>query len=445
MLLVLLLLLSIVLIIVATTKLQLHAFLTLLLVGILFGLLAGMPLTEIVASIEEGFGGTIGKIGIVIVAGTIIGTFLEKSGGAFAMAESILKRIGQKRVPLAMSIVGYFVSIPVFADSGFVILHPLNKALTKRANLSLATTAMALVMGLMASHTMMPPTPGPIAAAGILGADLGLVILFGFPISFVVALIGWQYAVRYASRVHIDADPEHTEVEIAELLRDAPSTTKAFAPILIPIVLIVLRSIADYPSHPFGEHWLAGLISFVGTPLIALLIGIAIALTLPKRFDKQMLSASGWVGKGLLDAAIIIMITGAGGAFGKVLQNSGIAEVIGSSLADANLGLWLPFFVSAAIRAAQGSSTVALITTASIFAPLAASLGLDSGAAVALMVLAIGAGSMVASHANDSMFWILTQMTNMDVKTGYRLQTLGSSFLGFSAATIIWVVSLVVL
>lgn len=445
MLLIILLLLSIVFIIVTTTRLKLHAFLSLLLVGILFGIFSGMPLNNIVASIQEGFGGTIGSIGIVIVAGTIIGAFLEKSGGAFAMAESILRRIGETRVPLAMSIVGYLVSIPVFADSGFVILHPLNKALTKRAKLSLATTAMALVMGLMASHTMMPPTPGPIAAAGILEADLGLVILLGLPISIFTMLIGWQFAVRYASRVHIDADPEHTEEEIAALMREAPAPAKAFAPILIPIILIVLRSIADYPSHPLGEGWFAQGLNFVGSPLIALLIGVMIALTLPKKLDRQMLSASGWVGKGILDAAIIILITGAGGAFGMVLRNSGIADVIGSTLADVNLGLWLPFVIAAIIRAAQGSSTVALITTASILAPLAASMGLDSSMGLALMVLAIGAGSMVASHANDSMFWILTQMTNMDVKTGYRLQTFGSSLAGFSAAVVIWIVGLVML
>jgi len=444
-LLVILLVASIVLIIFATTKLNLHAFLTLLLVGIFFGITSGMPLADIVSSIESGFGGTIGKIGIVIVAGTVIGTFLEKSGGAFSMAESVLKRIGEKRVPLAMAIVGYFVSIPVFADSGFVILHPLNKALTKRANLSMATTAIALVLGLMASHTLVPPTPGPIAAAGILNADLGLVILFGVPISFLVALVGWQFAVRFASRVHIDPDPDHSEADIAELLARAPKPSRAFAPILLPIILIVLRSFADYPSHPFGEGWLATGISFLGTPLIALLIGIGIALTLPKHFDRKMLSTTGWVGKGLLDAALIILITGAGGAFGKVLQNSGIADVIGASLSDAHLGLWLPFIVSAAIRAAQGSATVALITTASIFAPLAGSMGMDTGVGAALLVLAIGAGSNVGSHANDSMFWILTQMTGMDVRTGYRLQTVGSSVIGFAAACIIWAVSLVAL
>ena len=445
MLLIFLLVISVIFIVVSAAKFKMHAFLSLLIVAILFGLFSGMELPTILASLQEGFGGTLGKIGIVIILGTLIGTFLEKSGGAFSMAESILKRIGHKRVPLTMSLVGYVVSIPVFGDSGFIILSPLNKALTKRAGLSLATTSIALVMGLIASHTMMPPTPGPIAAAGILNADLGRVILFGFPISFAVAMLGWVFAVKYASRVHIDPDPEHSDEQINSLLKMAPSAPRAFAPIIIPILLIVLKSIAEYPSHPLGTALLMKLFTFIGHPVIALMIGLGIALTLPKKFDMHMLSGSGWVGSGLQQAAIIIMITGAGGAFGKVLENSGIADIIGKSLADLNIGLWLPFIVAAAIRAAQGSATVAIITTSSIMAPMTGALGLESDNARALMVLAIGAGSFVASHINDSMFWILTQMTNMDVKTGFRLLTFGTILLGFCAALMIWFVGLFVI
>jgi GntP family gluconate:H+ symporter len=164
---------------------------------------------------------------------------------------------------------------------------------------------------------------------------------------------------------------------------------------------------------------------------------------LPKKFDTNLLSSSGWVGEGLRTAAIIILITGAGGAFGKVLQNSGIANVIGDLLSGINLGLWLPFIISAAIRAAQGSATVAIITASSILAPMTSALGLDTEIALALMVLAIGAGAFVASHANDSFFWILTQMTKMDVKTGYKLQTLGTTVCGFTGALIIYLVGLI--
>src|SRR5688500_7390267 len=177
----LLLLLSVVFIVVATTRLQLHPFLALLAAGLLFGMGSGMPLPEVATSLREGFGGTLGNVGIVIIAGTIIGVFLERSGGAHAIADAVLRRIGHRRVPAAMSVIGYITSIPVFADSGFVILAPLNRALTHRAGLSLATTSIALCLGLMVSHTLLPPTPGPIAAAAVLAADLGLVIAVAAP------------------------------------------------------------------------------------------------------------------------------------------------------------------------------------------------------------------------------------------------------------------------
>jgi GntP family gluconate:H+ symporter len=440
--LIIILLVSIIFIVVSTSKFQFHPFLALLFAAIGFGLCARMPLADIVNAINDGFGGTIGSIGIVIIAGVIIGTFLEHSGGAFAMAERILKIIGEKHVPLAMSIIGYFVSIPVFADSGFVILTPLNKALSKEAKLSLACSAIALASGLIVTHCLVPPTPGPIAAAGILGADLGLVILLGMVVSVFALAVGWLFATKVASKTYIDPNPELSEEEILEKIKRAPSAFKAFTPIVAPILLIVLKSISDFPTKPFGDGALRSVIGFIGAPVIALLIGVLLAFALPRRLSREMLSTTGWVGQALINAAIIIMITGAGGSFGMVLRKSPIADVLGESLSKANLGIWLPFIISAALKTAQGSSTVALITTASLMAPLMAPLGFESGMAKALVVLSIGAGSMVVSHANDSFFWVFTQMTRMDVKTGYRLHTFNTLLLGVASAVVIWVISL---
>ncbi len=437
-----LLLLSILFIVLSTTKLRLHPFLALLFASLGFGLFSGMPLDTIVDSINSGFGGTLGHIGIVIIAGTIIGTFLEKSGGAFALAESILTKIGKKRIIPVMGIIGYIVSIPVFADSGFVILAPLNKALTKRAGISLAGTAIVLSLCLMISHTLIPPTPGPIAAAGLLEADLGLVILFALPISLLVMFVAWIFAARYAGKTWIDPNPNLTEDEIERTMQNAPSAFKSILPIITPIVLIILKSIADFPTQPFGNGVFSAFVTFVGTPVIALIIGVLLAFLLPKKLTTDNISDSGWVGAGLLNAAIIIMITGAGGVFGKVLQDSGIAGLIGDSLQDVNLGLWLPFMLAAAIKTAQGSSTVAIITTASILAPLMATLGLDSSIMRALAVLTIGSGAMVVSHANDSFFWVVTQMSGMNVNTGYKLHSLGTLILGFVSASFIWLTSL---
>lgn len=443
--LIILLLVSVLLIVVSTSRYRFHPFLALLFVAVFFGLLSGMPLDSIVQSINEGFGGTIGQIGIVIIAGVIIGTFLEQSGGAYAMANRVLKLTGKKQVPLTMSIIGYVVSIPVFADSGFVILLPLTKALSKEAKISLAGSASALALGLAITHNLVPPTPGPIAAAGILEANLGLVIMLGVITSIPVLVAGWLFASKIASRVYIDPNPDITKEEIEETLKTAPSAFKSFIPILLPILLIVLKSISDFPTTPFGSGLTKQVIGFIGEPVIALMIGILIAFTLPRKLEKDMLSSTGWVGKALQNAAIIILITGAGGAFGMVLRNSGIADVMGDSLAGMRIGIFLPFLIAAAIKSAQGSSTVSLITTASLVAPMMASLGFDTDAARALVVLSIGAGSLVVSHANDSMFWIFTQMTGMQVKTGFRIHTVGTLVLGVSAVLIIWVISLIML
>lgn len=438
-----LLVLAIAFIVLATTILKLHPFLALLITAFGFGILSGMPLPDVVKSVNDGFGGTIGYIGIVILAGSIIGTFLEKSGGAYRLATSILRLTGEKNVPLAMGGVGYVVSIPVFCDSGFVLLSPLMKALARKSGTALAACAIALSLGLYATHTMVPPTPGPVAAAGIVGADLGLTIMWGLLVGLFAMIAGWLFAILVAARVHV---PEDSATEIVEPSQeDSPSIGKSLLPIMLPIVLIVLRSVAELPGKPFGTGPVIGLLGFLGQPVVALLIGVALATLLPKKLDRDMLSSSGWVGEAILAAATIIIITGAGGAFGKVLQNSGIAKIIGENLSNSPLGILLPFVIAAGIKTAQGSSTVAIITTASLVAPLLPSLGLDSDTARALVVVVIGAGAMVVSHANDSFFWVVTQFSGMDVQTGYRLQTVGTLVQGLAAAASVYVISLIVL
>jgi len=445
--LIILLLLCIVFIIVATTKLKLHPFLALLIAAFGYGILCRkMPLEDVVESVNAGFGGTIGQIGIVILAGSVIGIFLEKSGGAFKLAERILQLVGQKNVPLAMGIIGYIVSIPVFCDSGFVILFPLAKALSGKAKVSLAASAIALSLGLYATHTMVPPTPGPIAAAGLLKADLGLVILWGAIVGAVSLVAVWVFSTKFASKVKINHEPANRKSEIANRKSEAPSALKSVIPIFLPIVLIVLRSINGFPSHPFGQGSLSTLIDFVGQPVVALLIGVLFAFLLPRKLTAEMLSPSGWIGDAVVTAATIIIITGCGGAFGKVLENSGISEVVAEHIAtSANLSIFLPFVIAAALKTAQGSSTVAIIATAGIVAPLIESLGLAEPTARALVVVAIGAGSMVVSHVNDSYFWVVTQLSKMTVSQGYKLQTLGTLVEGCVAAVALWIITQIVL
>lgn len=437
--LIVLLILAVAFIVVSTTKFKLHPFLALIFAAIGFGLLSGMPFAEIVSSVNSGFGDIVGHIGLVIVIGCIIGTFLEESGGAYVMAQGIVRLAGKKRVPLAMLIVGCFISIPVYADSGFVILSPLNKAITKKAGVSLACTAIALSLGLTITHCLVPPTPGPVAATAILGADLGLVILIGLIVSVFVAAESYFFVTRYASRTYIDPDPDGEITVEEDDAKDKPSALRSFLPVVVPLVLIVFKSISDFPGAPFGEGVAASVLRFVGEPVVALIIGMILSFFLPKKFDRELLSTTGWVGKSLTSAAVIIMITAAGGSFGMILRNSGIADILGESLAGANVGIWLPFIIAAALKSAQGSSTVAIVTTASLIAPMMEALGFVSPVGRALAVMSLCSGAMVMSHVNDSFFWVVTQLSGMNVKTGCKLHGIGTLLGGLTAMLVVWI------
>ncbi len=439
-----LLVVAVLAIILLTATLRVHPFLALLGAAFGYGILSGrLSLVEVVDAVNQGFGSTVAGIGIVILAGGIIGTFLEKSGGAHRLAEKVLNLTGARHVPLAMGIIGSIVSIPVFCDSGFVILAPLNRSLSRRAGVPLAASAIALSLGLLATHSMVPPTPGPLAAAAALDADLGLVILFGLLASAVGLFAGWLFAVTVAARVRTPG-VDNPQSDDRPDKANAPSAGRSLVPILLPLILILLRSIAQVTSLPGGST-VNSAVTFFGQPVVALLIGVLIAFTLPAKLERFMLSTGGWVGEAVTSVTGIIVITAAGGAFGRVLQESGIAAVVGHQLSGAHLGILLPIIIAAALKSAQGSGTVAIITTAGIMAPLMTSFGLDAPAARALVVTAIGAGAMVVSHANDSYFWVVTQLSGLSVKQGYHLQTLGTLVQGCVAAGAVWILSLLVI
>ncbi len=441
---------AIVFIVYTTAKVKLHPFLALLFACFGVGLLSGLPASDTVEAITEGFGSTLGSIGIVIAAGTIIGSLLEKSGGTIVIANLIIGWLGKARSALAMSITGAIVSIPVYCDSGFVILSSLNRSLASKTKQSLALYAVALSMGLYATHVFVPPTPGPIAAAGTLNADIGSVILLGITVTIPVIIVTYLFAVKMGNRIYIDPDVMPTaEKENINKSRETadvanlPGTTASLLPILIPMLLIALGSIASLPAEPFGEGWVNAAILFLGDPNTALIIGVLLAFgTVPKRGPEVY---GDWVGKGLKSAGVIILITGAGGAFGNVLRATDIGSFLGESLAAWNLGILLPFIIAAALKTAQGSSTVSIITTASILVPMLPAIGLAEGLAPALVTLAIGAGAMTVSHANDSYFWVVSQFSGMDVSQAYRLQTLGSAVAGVTGITVVFILSLFLL
>lgn len=434
----LIVLLTLAAILVAIMKFDIHPFLALFIGAIGYGLLSGMPGDLIIKSITDGFGGVLGKIGLLILLGVMIGTFLEKTGGAIVLAKRILSFIGEKSVMLAMMITGYIVSIPVFGDSAFIVLNPINKSLSFKGKLPFAATTVALTLGVSASHSLVPPTPGPIAAAGILGADLGMVIFWGLVVSS-LALIPCFFFVKYfVTRIELSPNLVVTE---SETIRKYPSLGKSSLPIVIPLFLIVLGSVASYPTHPFGTNAFTSILLFVGNPVIALLLGTLLSFTLPEKFDKKLLSSTGWVGESVVMAAPIILITGAGGVFGNMLQNSGLADLVRTNLAGGQWGLLLPFVMASALKTAQGSSTVALITTASVMVPLMPTLGLEDETMKVFTVLATGAGAIAISHANDSFFWVMTQMTGMNIKQGNQSHSVGTLLLGVSSIIIIYIIS----
>lgn len=430
------LVLSLALLIVGIIKIKVHPFFVLLFSAIAYGFMTGMDINTIINAVNNGFGDIMGKIGLIILFGVTIGKVLEKSGGAFVIASKILAVIGSKSIHLAMLITGYILSVPVFADSALLIMNPLNKVLSKKAGVSFAGTTAALALGLTASHTMVPPTPGPIAAAGILEADLGSVMIYGILVSSISLIACYFFATKIASRIDLPI-----ELEAVVTKHEKPALWKSLLAIVIPILLIVCKSIMDYPEFTFEPSLFKTLISFLGTPVIALLVGVLLSLVLPKKLDEKIFSATGWFGESLREAAPIIFITGAGGIFGRMLQNSGIADTITSEFTGMQLGLFLPFLLAACLKTTQGSSTVALVTTASIIAPLMGSLGLNDPLMATLTVLSIGAGASVVSHVNDSFFWVLTQLTGMNVKQGYQIQSAGTFVFGVTSMIIITILS----
>ena len=445
--LIVLLIAAIVFIVFATAQFRLHPFLVLLVTAYGLGLLAGLPPGEVLSAITDGFGSTIGSIGIIIAAGTIIGVVLERSGGAQVMADTIIGWVGQARSVLAMSITGSVVSIPVFCDSGFVILAPLARSLASKAERSMAVYAVALSMGLYTTHVFVPPTPGPIAAAGTLNADVGLVIILGLVTTVPVLLTTYLFARWMGERIFIDPDtatPEGEEAQTEEGANRAehpPAAWRAFLPILLPIVLIALNSVASLPAAPLGDGAFAASLRFLGDPNTALLIGVFVAFFVTARVRGEALTQDA-VMRSLRIAGPIILITGAGGALGSVLRSTPITDFLEQNLALASLGIFLPFLLAAALKTAQGSSTVAIVTTAAIVAPLVGSIGLGSGVGLALTTLAIGAGAMTVSHANDSFFWVVSQFSGMDVSQAYRLQTVGSAVAGVTGMSAVFILSL---
>ncbi len=415
--------------------------------GLLFDL-ASPVIEDLAQSAAAGFGRILSSVGLIIIFGTVIGRVMERTGAALTLAAVVLRLLGKRHPAIAMTLMGWLVSSTIYCDSGYVVLSSLKHSVARRTGKDTAVLSSALSTGLYASHTFVPPAAGPIAAAGIVGiAGQGLVwvIAAGVVVSSFAAAAGLVWALKMVKVAPGSLPSADVFEPLQETCRKLPRLRSAVAPVLAPITLMAAGSVVPFVNGAEGLAAVAvDAALFLGDPVNALLIGMLIALFLLGR-GATPLTRQEWVSEALRDAGAIILIVGAGGAFGAVITATPLVDYI-KSLVDSTgvtgvASLLLLFGIAALLKSAQGSSTAALIITATIAYPLLSPLGLDASlgpvpAGPVLAVMAIGAGSMVVSHVNDSYFWIVVQSANMDMSTAYRAQTLATLVEGVSALAV---------
>ena len=440
--------LAIVVMIFMISKFKIHPFISIMCISLVLGVIAGIPIVDqtledgtkisgLASVIGAGFSGTFSSIGIVIILGALIGSILEVTGAALKLADMVIKIVGKNNPVLAMELMGWVVSIPVFCDSGFVILNPIRKALVQRTKESSVAMTVGLSSGLYIAHVFIPPTPGPIAAANTLGIgdNLLLVMAFGAICSIFPLIAAYFFAKFIGKRVKADDEVNANEVvktyeELVAEYGKLPSGISSLAPIIVPIILMALSSIASMAKM---TGTLADLLTFFGTPIIALAVGTIFAVIQLKGAGK-MADFYDICNDTLKTVGPILFVTAAGGVLGKVISASDMVNYISEHASVlAAMGIFFPFLLSAILKSAQGSSTVALTTTAGIVAPLLPVLGFDSPARIVLVCMAIGAGAMTVSHANDSYFWVVTNFGAMTPERGYKTQTMNTLIMGIAA------------
>ena len=450
--------LAVVVMIVAISKFKVHPFLAIMAVSLALALVAGIPLVDttnaegvktsgIASVIGAGFSGTFSSIGIVIILGALIGSIMEQTGAALKLADMMVKLAGKKNPELAVGLMGWIVSIPVFCDSGFVILNPIRKALVRRTGTSSVAMTIALSCGLYISHVFIPPTPGPIAAANTLGIGNNLLMVIGFGVvcSIFPLIAGLIFAKFIGKRVKSKDELEQAESVVKtyeELVAEygkLPGGFNALAPIVVPVILMAMGTI----GAQIGITGAAlSVLNFLGTPIISLTVGTIFAI-IQLAIANKMDGFYTITNDTLKTVGPILFVTAAGGVLGKVISSTTMVSYITENASFLmSLGIFFPFLLAAILKTAQGSSTVAITTTTGIMAPMMESLGLATPVMAALTVMAIGAGAMTVSHANDSYFWVVTNFGDMTPDQGYKTQTLLTLVMGVASIIGIFVVSL---
>lgn len=422
-------------------KTKIHVFLALIIAAVIIGIVGGLSPTATVDAITAGFGGTLGNIGIIIGLGIMMGQMFEISGAAERMARTFLKLFGKGREEMALSLTGFLVSIPIFCDSGFVILSPLAKALSRQTKKSIAGLSVALAGGLVITHSLVPPTPGPLGVAGTFGVDVGQFILLGIVIALPMSFATMLYSKYIGKKIYQlpneagdgwERPPYQKpvyDVTSDESSRKLPSAFVSFTPLILPIILILLNTVLSALKLTTGFY---GILIFLGKPIIAVAIGLIIAIyTLTIGMDRKSVIIQ--LEDSMKAAGIIILVTGGGGALGQVLKVAGVGDYIAKGIAATAIPvILLPFIIATMVRFVQGSGTVAMITAAGITAPIVSA----AGGNMLLGAFAACIGALFFSYFNDSFYWVVNRLSGItETKEQIRVWSI--------TTTIAWAVGLV--
>jgi GntP family gluconate:H+ symporter len=423
-------------------KFKWHVFLALLVPILLFGLLPGVNRQAFITAFEQGFGRTIQSIAVVIVLGSIIAEALKHTGGIERITSSMIAWVGQRRMPLALTMSGWVIGIAIFSDVGYVILNPLVHSAALKSGTTMSLMATGLVGSMQLTHAMVPPTPGPLAAVALMGADLGKVIVWGSVITFIASIAGWLFALAIGPRVPSPPSTDFVGQSFVEQGRESelPRTWRAYAPIVVPLALIAGQSAAANTLPE--EHMVNRIMLYLGWPVIALGIGILLAYWNTNASQAEARVGT-WVEDALRTSAMIIMVTGLGGALSYILRETPAVDAIARAVASTGLpAIFLPFVLGVVGNMVTGSTTVGVITAASVTAPILGTLSLRPEAAM----LAGAAGSMIIKYPNSSYFWVCTSLSRMPLNAAmisYGGVTLVGGCVAMLCVYVFWAMGLI--
>ena len=402
-------------------RFKIKPFLTLLIASFLSGIFLKIDILETLYLISKGFFSIVLIIGPIIVIGTVLGKFLNETGVSKKMVNTFISYFGIDNIPLSLNLIGLIISIPVFCDAAFILMSSIVKDLSRITKKNIILLSVCLATGLYSAHVFIPPTPGPIAASAIINADIGLLFLIGIVVGIIVSISGYVW-MKFLFKKEFKINPG--EIKYHDFTSDR--SIVSFLPVIVPILLISTSTIIKYPKLDINKLPFLKIFEIIGKPEIALLIGFIMTLIFLKKDEIQ--STPQWIIKSLKNSFGILLITGAGGALGYIIRESGIIDNLNLNIATGLASIFSVFILATIIKTIQGSSTVAIVTTCAITAPILQSIGMTSELEKVILIISIGSGAMTISHVNDSYFWVVTKYSNIEMNDVLKY---------FSSATLI--------